>query len=29
MARAIAVGEQDFAKIRENDYFYIFKLPTP
>ena len=25
MARAIAVGEQDFVKIRENDYFYIDK----
>ena len=27
MARAIAVGEQDFVKIRENDYFYIDKTP--
>ena len=25
MARAIAVGEQDFVKIRENNYFYIDK----
>lgn len=25
MTRAIAVGEQDFVKIRENDYFYIDK----
>ena len=25
MTRAIAVGEQDFVKIRENNYFYIDK----
>ena len=25
MKRAIAVGEQDFVKIRENNYFYIDK----
>ena len=25
MTRAIAVGEQDFVKIRKNNYFYIDK----